>query len=358
MHPFAVALALLVLLLVAVGGAAADYSGTARIDFFGYQGCLQLRNAETSVVLDPNCGGRVLSYNCQGQEAIPLNPAQQGYTWKTGDKVVDPYGGRFDVGPEGTTPRHLDLWLGRWEGEFTGPREARLTSPVDSNLKLQLIRTFRLDEAGSHLRCTQKMIHRGEGVRRCCHWSRTFALGNGICVVPLNPASRFPRKYLTYGPGSVMDYAPAAHENVRVRDGFLEVRGTPPFSKFMVDPELPVPEASPEVSRPWLGYLMPTGQVFVKRFPVYPRRSYAEMSAASLSLYYYPFTADREKAPQDRSLPIDFCELEPIGPTEFLQPGQSASYTEDWWLLPFAFPQPGTDADLQALQQLVLTQTR
>jgi hypothetical protein len=348
-------LALFLLIPAAFACAEPSYPGTKLVDFFGYTGCLQLSNADTRVILDPNCGGRVLSYQNSGLEAIPLNPAQQGYTWQPGGKVVDVYGGRFDVGPEMTLPRHLDLWIGRWRGHFTGPREAELISPIDSNTKLQLVRTFRLDERTSHLRCTQKIINRGTVTRRCCHWSRTFAMGNGIAIVPLNPLSRFPRKYLTYGPGNVMDYSPRPSENVRVRDGFLEIKGDPPFSKFMADPVGPTEQDG--VSRAWLAYLLQTGRLFVKRFPVYPQRAYAEACAASLSLYYYPFTEDRQKPADKRPLPIDFCELEPIGPQEILAPNQSASFTEDWYLLPQPFPQPGTDLDLKAIEKLVTDQT-
>jgi len=335
--------ALAVTLLLALPAlAAAAPLANELVDFAGYRNCLSLSNGETRVILGPHCGGRVLSYACQGTEAIPLNPAQDGYTWQPGAKTVDPYGGRLDVGPEGTLGRHTDLWLGPWQAEFARPGEATMTSGVDSNLSLQLIRTYRLDPSGSHLRVTQKIINRGDKTRRVCHWSRTFAQGNGICLVPLNPSSRFPKGYLTYGPGAVMDYSPKPHEHVRVREGCLEISGDPPFSKFMLDTE---------PGR--LAYLMRNSLVFVKKWAVYPERAYAEMSAGTLSLYYYPFLEDRQKPAAERGLPIDFCELEPIGPMEILQPGQSASFSEDWWLLPYAFPAEGQDVDVAAVVKLM-----
>jgi len=316
------------------------------VDCAGYHDCLALANGTTRVVLGPHCGGRVLSYAYQGAEAIPLNPAQDGYTWQPGAKTVDPYGGRLDIGPETRTGRHLDLWLGPWRAQFTRPGEAVMISPVDPNLGLQLIRTFRLDAEGSHLRVTQKIVNRGAKTRRVCHWSRTFAQGNGLALVPLNPNSRFPKGYLTYGPGAVMDYSPKPAEHVRVRDGFLEISGDPPFSKFMLDPE---------PGR--LAYLMRNNLAFIKRWEVYPERAYGEMCAATLSLYYYPFIEDRQKPPAQRPLALDFCELEPIGPMEILAPGQSASFSEDWWLAPFAFPAEGTEVDLQAVREAIATCT-
>jgi hypothetical protein len=50
-------------------------------------------------------------------------------------------------------------------------------------------------------------------------------------------------------------------------------------------------------------------------------------------------------------------ELEPIGPRERLNPGESASFTEDWWLLSHPFPKDGERIDLKALAGEVEKQT-
>jgi len=334
---------LLCALLSAVSVALAAPAGPVQrlVSFGGYDNCPEISWPRCRVILGPHCGGRVLSYALDGKEALPLNPAQEGFTWKPGDKVVDPYGGRCDIGPELRLKQHLDLWLGRWRAKFTGAGEVTMTSPVDSRLGVQLIRTFRLDIDG-HLRFTQKIINRGLAAQRVCHWSRTFAQGNGICLVPLNPHSRFPKGYLTYGPGNVMDFSPEPTEHVRVRDGFLEINGDPPYSKFMLDTE---PGA--------LAYLNRDGLLFVKKWPVYPERAYGEMCAATLSLYYYPFIEDRKKPAAERGLSVDFCELEPIGPMELLKPRQSSSFTEDWWLVSFPFPAASKDVNLDAVTRVM-----
>ena len=173
---------LVLLLLVACHLAAAEpvYPGTALVDFAGYSGCLKLYNDTTMVVLGPHAGGRILDYSYCGKPAIPLNPTQNGYTWQPGQKVVDPYGGRFDIGPELTTPRHTDLWLGPWRARFSGPREATMISPVDRNTGLQLIRTFRLEEQGSHLRCTQKIRNLS---------AKTHRVATGVELLPSAGAS-------------------------------------------------------------------------------------------------------------------------------------------------------------------------
>jgi hypothetical protein len=335
------------LALVATGAATAAGlpPGVRYMDFHGYRGCPVIENASARVILGPQVGGMVLSYSWKGSEAIPLNPAQAGWTYQPDQKVIDPYGGRFDIGPETTCPGHPVLFYGAWTAEASGPRAVRMTSQPDEKTGVQLIRDFRLAPIGSHLRCTQTIRNVSHQVQPWCHWSRTFGLGNGICVVPLNPRSRFPRGYITYGPGNVMNYTPEPHDNVRVREGYLEIRGNPPFAKFGLDAEAG-----------WFAYLMPNDTVFVKRFPVYPDRVYSEMAAITVSIFYWP-PLDVLAKHEEGGLPIPFCELEPIGPRNAIQPGKTASFSEDWWLLPFSFPKD-READLKAVAERVGREAR
>ena len=46
------------------------------------------------------------------------------------------------------------------------------------------------------------------------------------------------------------------------------------------------------------------------------------------------------------------CELEPIGPRELLAPGASASFTEEWELLPCRYPQAAAHVNLDEIERL------
>ena len=83
---------------------------------------------------------------------------------------------------------------------------------------------------------------------------------------------------------------------------------------------------------------MPNDTVFVKRFAAFPDRVYNESAALTLSVWYP--TGPR-------------IELEPIGPRERLKAGESASFTETWWLLPHAYPKAGERLDLKSLREQV-----
>lgn len=303
------------------------------VELHGYPDCLELRNDRASVVLGPACGGRVLRYAWEGQDAIALDPAQAGWTWRPGVAEIDPWGGRFDVGPEKTIAAHPTLWLGRWSPEVGADGEVRLRSAVDPATGLQLVRRFRLDPRGSHLRCEQVVTNASGEPRWCCHWGRTMTPGGGIVIVPATPGSRFPRGYLQYDTARdcLLDLAPC-DPSVRTRDGFLEVFGP-----------LQHPKLGFDSTAGWMAYLEPSGLLFVKRYPVFADRAYGELAAYTLSIWLW----------RDR-----FCELEPIGPLERLAPGASASFAEDWWLLPHPFPARRDALDLRSVAERVAAEAR
>jgi hypothetical protein len=188
---------------------------------------------------------------------------------------------------------------------------ARLSSHADPVTGAQIVREFELDPDTSRLRCTQIVTNTSASERVWFHWSRTLATGGGIVVVPLTRPSRFPNSYVMYGLDTSIDYLPD-DPNVKVRDGFLEIVGAPKHPKLCLDSHAG-----------WLAYIATSSLLFVKRFATFPDRMYGDIVAPTVSVWYY------------RDL---LCELEPIGPEERLGPGESASYTEEWWLVPHEFP--------------------
>jgi hypothetical protein len=296
------------------------FPGVSRVNFFGYPDCIALENETTRVVLCHQAGGRVLEYSLHGKNVIWLDPQQQGWEAGSGAPGVNLCGGRFDIGPEMIVPKRPTLWSGRWTAEAIGPRAARLTSGEDSATGVQLVREFTLDATGSRLRCTQTIRNVSQRTTAWCHWSRTLAVGGGIVVIPLTPHSRLPSDYVMYEPNSLINARPS-DPNIRSRDGFLEIVGPPKFRKLGMDSQAG-----------WFAYLMPNDVMFVKRYAVYPERTYNEVAGLTISIWY-----DEDVR----------CELEPIGPMEKLAPGATGSFTEEWQLEPFPFPATGRSVDLQ-----------
>lgn len=305
-----------------IAGRASGADGAKVVSFYGYDDCIRLENATTRVTLCPAAGGRVLEYSVDGKPGVYLPSGEEGWLFEPGKPAGEMMAGRFDIGPEQTIPQHPQLWMGRWSGDVTGPRSARLTSQADQPTGVQLIRDFELDPQSTRLVCRQTIKNTSRETREYCHWSRTFALGGGICIVPLTTPSRFPHSYVRYEHGSAINSRPEDPQ-IHVSDGFLEVRGVPKFPKLGLDSYAG-----------WLAYVAKNDLMFVKRFPTYPDRVYNEVAGLTISIWY-----------PDGPM----CELEPIGPRERLAPGEEASFTETWWLLRRAYPKPGEQLPLKEI---------
>ena len=321
---------LLSLILITQAGAEHKMPGTDRITYFGYENCILLENDFTRVVLTESAG-RILEYSRRGPNAIYLDNSQEGITIQNGLTSLEPTGGRLDIGPEMTIPKHPELWYGDWESVITGPRSARLVSERNEATGVQLIRDFTLAEHSTHLSVTQTIKNVSASEKHWSHWSRTFATGGGIVIIPLTPESRFPDNYVMYGPGPVVNFHPQ-DPNIRVRDNFLEVLTTPLRAKLGMDSKAG-----------WFGYLDKNDLLWVKRFPTYSDRPYGELAGLTISIWYNK---------------DEMVELEPIGPRENIRPGGEASFTEDWWLLPYSYPLNGGDLDLEAIDTLVEREAR
>ena len=102
--------------------------GAKVVEYFGYDDCLELTNDVCRVVLCPAAGG--------ARARVFLSRKKTVSIWirpkKAGDRAQPSRPSCLQAGstsvPRRRFPRHPKLWLGRWTGEVTGPRSARLTS--------------------------------------------------------------------------------------------------------------------------------------------------------------------------------------------------------------------------------------
>jgi hypothetical protein len=239
--------------------------------------------------------------------------------------------GRFDIGPEKVIPQRKELWEGEWEGEITGEYSAVLVSQEHPATGVQLIREFKLDPQSSHLRVTQTIRNISDERVHWSHWSRTFGKGGGICVVPLSKDSAYPKSYVMYNDKQAIEFLPEDPQ-IEIRDDFFLLKGPPRFPKLGLDSH-----------EGWLAYVTPDDLAFIKKYPTYPNRRYWEMVGMTLSLWYIDNWGDDK---------VSVCEIEPIGPREDIGPGEYASFTEDWYLGEFPFPDDGSDLDLRRLERV------
>lgn len=324
--------AILILLVLTLTCPAEE--GARQVKFLNYPNCVELSNATTRVVLGHHSGGRVLKYEHQGKEVLYLDPREAEWGTEKGKDRKFTSAGRFDIGPEYIVPRHEKLWSGAWSAEITGPRSARLTSQVDRATGVMLFREFTLAKDSSHLSCKQIILNLSGETVRWSHWSRTFAKGGGIVVIPVDEKPRrLPKGYVMYPARNLIDLQPE-DENVRRRGPFLEILGPPKHPKLGMD------------AQGWLAYQLPDDVAFVKVYETSKTKAYDEVAAFNTSVWY----------PDQKRIPT--VELEPIGPANDLAPNTRASFTEHWFVLPNAFPGEGQDLNLAALAEKVERECR
>lgn len=320
-------------LLVLVSLAAATARGAEPVvraaPFHNYTKAVELKRGAARAVVAPEAGGRVLAFTVNDRDAMWRDEAEK--KWEPG-RPSPSSAGRFDYGPELTVAPHPQIWGGAWTASIDGSK-VTLTSPREESAGMRLVREFELVTKGDlvGLKCRQTMINIGTETREVCHWGRSFSPGGGICVVPLGDRpGRFPSKYAMYEDGAIINVK-NKDDLIRERDGCLEILAPPRKPKLGFD-----------TYAGWLAYAMPNDMLFVKRFAADPDRVYNEAAGLTLSVWYP--TGPR-------------IELEPIGPRERLKGGESASFTETWWLLPHPFPKPGEKLDLKLLKESVLRDT-
>lgn len=293
--------------------AAKSFAGVSRVKLFNYPDCVELKNDSTRVVLGHHVGGRLLVYERGGKNVLYLSDGEAD--WTEGGNSKPTSAGRFDLGPELIQARGDAIWNGPWTAEMTGDRQAKMTSGVDPKSGMQVTREFRLAADSSRLTITQTAFNRSDTVVKQGYWSRTFAVHGGVAVIPCDSSrSRFPKLYYTAPSRPVADMNPQEEAVRRIND-FLVVDGPTTRPKMGFDSV-----------KGWVAYQTRQDQLFVKRFPVFPLGDYGEATSINFSLWY-PGSGG--------------CEIEPIGPLQTMRPGESASFTVDWWLLDRKFPSSG-----------------
>lgn len=290
--------------------------GTRFISSHGYENCIEISNSACRVVLEPNLGGRILVYEINGKNALYVDLKQNGLKFSNKELEtavgIQPCAGRFDVGPEQLKPSTKLFWQGQWKAEIIGQFSAKLSSQIDKKSNLQLFRSFELDPITSKLTITQTIKNHGVSPQKLCYWSRTFATGGGICIVPLSVPNRFPKGYIEYGDGNAMRYRPDSDENIKLKDNHLLILGPTKALKFVFDS-----------NQGWMGYITKDDMLFVKSYVYNKLYEYGEMAAVPLSIFYSKDT---------------LAELEPIGPWQWVEANGESSFSEIWQLHPYKYP--------------------
>jgi len=258
------------------------------VNYKAWDDCLELGNKAGRLIVAPAGGGRIVHYSRDGGPDFFLGGCQ------------------IDIGPElEYPPRHPALWSGPYKAEVLGPLSVRLTSPEDEATGVQLVKVVELAPTGAGVTLRQTIKNVGPKDVAYCLWDRTMT-GATFGFFELNPKSRFPARWaMRLGePGTYRyDGETPASPRVKIVDNLLVTVPGKKMEKVGAD----------NVAGWMAGFR--DGWLYVKRFPVFPDRDYAD-GGNSVEIWV--------DAAGTRT------EIEPLSPKVKLRPGQSYSFVERW----------------------------
>ncbi|MEZ6034612.1 MAG: hypothetical protein R3C17_16070 [Planctomycetaceae bacterium] len=164
-----------------------------------------------SVVLCPEVGGRVLEYALDGKNVLYLSGGgEELETGRPSRSSARPFRRR----PELVIPPRpvLSFARRRWKLLPTGTHVSE--SPDDASTGVRLVPRFGSTEKRRNSSCTQTIHNILDKPVEWCHWSRTFAVGRGICLIPLTALeSKISEKLCDVRRGTVVNMSPDDPKN-------------------------------------------------------------------------------------------------------------------------------------------------
>lgn len=292
----------------------------AKIELISYRSwdyCYKISNANAEIIINPAYGGHILYYglkmlntNVLWADSTINGHMAEKYQSSVADKKV-PDSGRFDIGNERLTQNiHDDLWEGPYLVRIINDYSVIVTSYPSIESGIQLSREYTLDDEGSHLNVKQTMKNISNREVKYCHWSRSLLPSGGVYITQLVKTSKYPKGFAQFlwSPDRIEKENPSTKRISIVNDTIFVARpgGNTGVKYGMM------------TTSGWCCYVN-NNMMFVKRFDLYPNGEYDNnLKAEFPNMIYF----DKR-----------FIEVEPNSAMVKLKPGDSNSYSENWWLL-------------------------
>jgi hypothetical protein len=266
---------------------------------------LEAPDAKIVAVAVPQSAGRIVHYGLDGRNIL-WNPDRNGQLQAAGG-----YG--LDLGPERTIARHPVIWEQKHLWAKLGTNVVTLTSERDPAVGMRISKQLVMDGATGALDVLQRMTNVSEKEQSYCFWDRTLCKAGGYTIIPLNPRSRFPAKWVI-GRRKVVDGKvdpywweyngnDPSHPGIRVIDGMAVAKSIGQEQKIGADSDAG-----------WIAYIHER-LLFVKYYPYFPDGKYID-NGLSVAHYFNERLA----------------ELEPLSPEATLRPEGEYLFPERWTL--------------------------
>lgn len=276
-----------------------------KVKFPNFGECYRLSNGTVDVLITLDLGPRVISYGFTGGENVlaELGPdAKVATPW--GD--WHPWGGhRLWHAPE-VLPRSYVPDNGPVDSEIIGKSTVRVAPPFEEATGIQKHIHVSLDHDGTGVTLTHILTNKGIWPVELAPWALTIMKGGGTTIIPQEPFVSHDDKVLPARSMTLWGFTDMSDPRWTFGKRYIRLKS---------DTKLTDPQKIGVADKPgWAGYLRDK-TLFIKRFHYVEGANYPD-SGCNFETY----TAG------------DFMEVETLGPLAKLEPGESATHVEHWFL--------------------------
>ena len=289
-----------------------------RIDYKGWSQVQLITTDHLEAIVVHEVGPRILSVALPGRHNMFRElPDQMGLT---GGDEFRLYGGqRLWSAPEENTAFTYYPDNGPAEVSATGDGTWTVTAPVEqgNNVQKELALTPAADQAS--MQVVHRITNRGADAIRLSPWAISAMNLHGTAIVPLPPYGSHDDFKAPVSNLALWAYTDLTDPRWTVGDKYVLLRqdavaGTPQKLGF-------------QVGQGWSAYVLDE-VLFVKTFAAQAGAEYPDLNS-NVEIY----------------TDAHFLEVETLGPLSTLAPGETATQTETWYLVP-GIPTPACDDDV------------
>ena len=265
--------------------------------------CIELANDAVSLLITKNVGPRILKLSVPGGENL-LAELPLATLDCPGKGVFNLWGGhRLWHAPEKASRTYLPDNRPLTITETTGG--VRVVQPVEPETGLQKMLTISLPDNSATVVVEHTLTNRGVWGVECAPWAITQMRKGGTAVLPLNTQPLDDDGLLPNRPIAFWPYTDINSPHLKLTNAHIFIDATMTAGAMKIG--FPNPHG-------WMAYWL-EGMLFVKTAVFQPNAT------------YYDFGSSSECYCNDK-----FLELETLGPRTIIQPGDSVTHRELWYL--------------------------
>lgn len=273
--------------------------------YSSYGNCYKMSNGTVDLLVTLDVGPRIIFYGFSGGEN---NLAELGPDSVVKSELGEwhPWGGhRLWHAPE-VMPRSYVPDDNPVDSEIIGNSTIRVTPPLEAATHIQKEMMISLDREGAGVTITHTLKNKGPWPVELAPWALTIVKGGGTTIIPQEPFISHNDKLIPGRSIALWNFTDMGDPRWTFGKRFIRLH---------TDSKLKFPQKiGAAVHQGWAGYLRDK-TLFVKRFPYIEGATYPDFGCN-----FETYTEG------------DFMEVETLAPMTKLQPNETATHVEHWYL--------------------------